>query len=263
MNDLKIVYLDTNIYSYLARNRNIWSKFLEYLKSNKYCIALSGADIYELIEAERLCDSIIELSQYFPTWFIKNWDDILREEIESHPNFRKFTILTKQIKNKWDVESYLRNNDLKKIRASHPFYAEQVPILLDKLKSNFPLSRNGKYTISQGAEFADYTLIQELGHFNIEFLKKFEDNVIDLKTEIFSSYRISALVIFYKYYLGGRKPNKHSDFGDLMHLYALPYCHLAIFERDLCNILNMIKTHEDILVQTEIRNIDFLKELEE
>jgi len=77
---------------------------------------------------------------------------------------------------------------------------------------------------------------------------------------VFRSVRLFALVNFYKYYLGRREPSRLSDFGDFGHLGFLPYCDLAVMERDLCEVLNQIKQHHDVLDSTEVRNIDFLRD---
>ena len=70
--------------------------------------------------------------------------------------------------------------------------------------------------------------------------------------------QVYQFVIFYKYYLGQRQPKRLSDFGDLFHLFSIPYCKVAVFERDLCNVLNQIKNKQEILKYAEIYNIDFI-----
>lgn len=92
-----------------------------------------------------------------------------------------------------------------------------------------------------------------------DFLAGFQDNIENFHPEIFLSIRLYAHVIFYKYYLGQREPKKLSDFGDLAHLFPIPYCELAIMERDLCNVLNQIKPHQDTLNLTTVSDIDFFK----
>jgi hypothetical protein len=64
--------------------------------------------------------------------------------------------------------------------------------------------------------------------------------------------------VYYKYYLGAREPRRPSDFADLGHLYAIPYCHAAIIERDLANTLAQIKRHDRVLDQTEIYDLDIV-----
>lgn len=47
------------------------------------------------------------------------------------------------------------------------------------------------------------------------------------------------------------------DFGDLSHLFAIPYCTVAIMERDLANVLQQIQRHDGVLHSTSVWNIDF------
>jgi hypothetical protein len=49
-------------------------------------------------------------------------------------------------------------------------------------------------------------------------------------------------------------------FDTFRHVLPLPYCELAILERDLCNILNQIKRNHDTLSSTSVRNIDFFED---
>jgi hypothetical protein len=129
-----------------------------------------------------------------------------------------------------------------------------------ELKDNFPKSKTGKYTREQADEFAMIIVMQWLSTTHYNFLSGFRNDAKNFRHENFLSIRIFAHVVFYKYYLGQREPNERQDFGDLSHLFVIPYCPLAFMERDLCNILNQIKGHQDILESTIIRNIDFFKD---
>lgn len=95
-------------------------------------------------------------------------------------------------------------------------------------------------------------MIQWLVEGHRDFLLGFQNNIENFNSKVFLSVRLFAYVIFYKYYLGQREPKKLSDFGDLFHLFYLPYCELAVVERDLCNILNQIKSNDDILATTDM-----------
>jgi hypothetical protein len=129
-----------------------------------------------------------------------------------------------------------------------------------ELKSNFPPSKTGKYTRQQADEFAWMMVIQWLASTHRDFLASFQNDIESFHPKVFLSLRLLAHVIFYKYYLGQREPNRLSDFGDLAHLVSIPYCELAVMERDLCNVLNQIKRHQDTLKSTVVRDIDFLKD---
>ena len=125
---------------------------------------------------------------------------------------------------------------------------------------NFPPSPSGEYTEEQAADFAWKRTEQVLKTTNPEFLRQLRKSGSDLKTDSLLSLSIEAYVIFYKYYLHHKTPQR-SDFGDLFHLSTLPYCNLAILERDLSNVLNHIKkNNRDILDRLTVTNVDFFKD---
>jgi hypothetical protein len=128
-----------------------------------------------------------------------------------------------------------------------------------RLKKNFPPSREGKYTKNQADDFARGQIFQWLAYDHRDFLEKVSSNIENFQPGIFLSIRLYSYVIFYKYYLGQRDPIRPSDFGDLFHLFSIPYCEIAVMERDLCNVLNQIKQNHDVLDSTEVFNIDFVK----
>lgn len=67
-------------------------------------------------------------------------------------------------------------------------------------------------------------------------------------------------ILFFKYYNQGKEA-KTTDFADLHHLYCIPYCHLAVVERDMCHVLNQIKNRHPILNGVFVKNIDFFNDL--
>ena len=262
------VYFDTNIYSHLAKNVSLWNPMRDYLLKHDLSNSLSSANLSELADAPFLYDNLINLLLSFPTSVIKTWDKILDEEINSHPKNRNDTLLLDPIirlaikeNGREELKSWFTSKELHSARKEQLEYAKQVNSYHKKLKKNFPPSSSGKYIRQQADEFADSIAIQWLSSTHRNFLRKFKDDASNLNIKVFQSIRIFGLVNFYKYYLGNRNINKLSDFGDFAHLYSIPYCDLVIIERDLCNILNQIKKNHDILQNTTIKNIDFLKNL--
>ncbi len=45
-----------------------------------------------------------------------------------------------------------------------------------------------------------------------------------------------------------------------MKAMPLPYCAVAVVERDLANVLMQIKRNDTVLDSTEIRDIDFIRD---
>jgi len=203
------------------------------------------------------------------TGIIKNPDEILSEEVSAHPRERIESLLMYPLNAILLEENgpqkfvdFLSSNELKNARRDQLQHAEIMQERLKNLKRNFPPSKSGKYSREQSDEFAQYQVIQWLSNYHKDFLDKFTKQPERLHTNIFLSVRLYGYVVFYKYYLGQRVPKKLSDFGDLFHLFPLPYCELVVMERDLCNILNQIKKNHNILNSTNIHNIDFLKNWE-
>lgn len=263
----RFMYLDTNIYWHLAKNKHLWNPLLKFLLKHDLCNSFSSANLAELAGVTFLHDDLAKLLLCMPSVVIKTWDMILDEEITSHPNYRDNTLLLDPIirlavkKNGHEeLKSMFTSKKLIFAREEQLRYAKQMKLSHSNYKQNFPPASSGKYIKQQADEFADFIVLQWLSSTHLNFLKKFKNSVTKLNTKVFQSVRIFGLVNFYKYYLGNRNINKLSDFGDFAHLCFLPYCNLVIIEKDLCNILNQIKNNHDILHKTIIRNIDFFKD---
>jgi len=260
------IYLDTNILSYIAKNKNMWGSLQKFLVENDLCIAISDAHFAELYDAKKLHSQLSNLLILIPSAMIKTRDEIIEQETKSHPNRRTKSLLAIPI-NQLILEEdgfdklmgFFSSNKLRDARKGQKLSAKKMLGVHKKLKPNFPPSKSGKYNKNQASEFADYIAMQWLGAINKKFLKPFIKNIKNFKPEIFLSIRIFAYTIFYKYYLQNREPNKLSDFGDLFHVFYIPYCKLAIIEKDLCDVLNQIKRNSNILNNVKIENIDFFK----
>lgn len=263
----RFAYFDTNIISEVAKRPTLWTKLSAFLEKNDLTLGLSTAQVAELSNAPELHSSLISLFFSVPTAFLKTWDVIIAEEVEAHPQRRTQSLLMYPV-NAMLLENdgiekfyaFLTSSQLGDARQNQLACARQMGARHTELKNNFPPSKSGKYVRNQSDEFADIEVMQLLVTQNRQFLKEIRKDIVAFRPEVFHSIRLYAHVIFYKYYLGNRNPTKLSDFGDLGHLFYVPYCELAVMERDLCNILNQIKRNHDVLGNTVLRNIDFLSQ---
>jgi len=128
---------------------------------------------------------------------------------------------------------------------------------LDDLKPNFPASKSGKYIPAQAYDFAWILTIQQLAGSHPDFMQRFQNGVANFKAEIFLSAQIMGYAVFYNYYLAGRTP-QGSDFGDMFHLHAMPYCKLVVVERNMCDVLNQVKRNNKVLEGVVVKNLKFL-----
>jgi hypothetical protein len=261
----RIAYFDTNIISEIAKNQFLRTKLYDFLKEQDLALGLSTGQISELADARDLHPALVALFFSVPTAILKTWDMIIAEEVDAHP-VRRTQSTINYLVNAMLLEDdgieklykFLSSKRLAEARMQQLRHARMMRTRLSQLKSNFPPSNSGKYTQKQSDKFADIQVMQWLVVDHLRFLKAMQANINDFHPEVFLSIRLYAHVLFYKYYLGNREPRKLSDFGDLGHLFYIPYCELAVMERDLCNVLDQIKRNHVILEKTVLKNIDFL-----
>jgi hypothetical protein len=263
----RFVYFDTNIISDLVKSKHLWRPLFDFLEKNDLTLGLSGAQVVELSDVKKLHEDLVALFLGVPCALLKPWNMVLDEEVKAHPHERKESLLLYPLnamllepKGVEKLQDLLSSRELCAARSDQLNDAGKMAQSHAQLKDNFPLSNTGKYTRNQADEFAWMEVMQWLACTHHEFLVTFQNNIESFHPEVFLSIRLLAHVIFYKYYLGQREPKKLSDFGDLAHLASIPYCELAVMERDLCNILNQIKRNHDTLKYTVVRNIEFLKD---
>lgn len=261
----RFVYCDTNILSHVAKHRELWSPLSQYLLQHDLTLAV-GSQVAELTDALRLHEALAILLTAVPSAIIKQWDVILEEEVRAHPEQRNETLLSYPLNalllqegGPQQLEAFLSSDGLREARSGQLALAAQLAGRHHELKSNFPPSAGGEYTREQASAFAWTQTIQWLAKNHRTFLEQFQSNVAGFNDKTFKSVRLFGLVIFYKYYLGRRDPRRMSDFGDLAHLFAIPYCAVAIMERDLANVLQQIRRHDSVLGSTRISDIGFFK----
>jgi len=263
----RFVYCDTNIISHLAKTKHLWSRLFDFLVENDLTLGISGAQLVELSDAKSLLNDLAKLFLRVPSALLKNSETVLAEEVEAHPQRRTKSLLLQPLNamlleadGLQKLQGHLSSPGLRNARKTQLDLARQLASKHAEVKTNFPPSRTGDYTREQADEFASAIVMQWLADDHRDFLVGFQSHIPDFHPEVFLSIRLFAHVIFYKYYLGRREPNKISDFGDVGHALLIPYCELAIMERDLCNVLNQIKHNQDTLASTIVRDIDFFQD---
>jgi hypothetical protein len=263
----RFAYFDTNVLSELAKRPEMVGALQAFLLREDLTVAVS-AQVAELSDVERLHDRLVGVLLALPSAIIKTSDQVLDEEVRAHPSERTDSLLLYPLNGLFieqggpeQLKGFLRSAGLRSARDGQRESASVMPARHEELKKNFPPGPDGKYSRSQAAFFAFALTVQWLTGSHRPFLEQFQTDVSQLRVEAIRSVRLHAFVLFYKYYLGGRDPKKPSDFGDLFGLYALPYCVLAVVERDLANVLTQIQKYDPVLTNVEIRDISFVRNL--
>jgi hypothetical protein len=235
-----------------------------FLFENHFYIAFSDALLADLSQAKR---NHLDFNTFFtilPSARIKSFETLIEEEVKSYPKIRTDTRLVRSTNvelGEQNTTSWLNLDEFKEAREKQLLCSKDMRQNLEIVKSNFPPSNQGKYSIGQAEIFAWMVTAQWLKKSHPDFMKKLNDNKRLLKAEVFSSIQLFAYYVYFKYYLGIRQPKELSDFGFLFHLFYFPYCKLVIVERGMCSILNKIKFHNKVLDSVEVKNVDFLGDI--
>lgn len=262
-----IAYFDTNIISNLAKVRPLWPNLFEFLRTNNLAIEVSTPQFTELADARSIHPDLVILFMNVSIGILKIWDEKITEEVRSLHNFRSDSLLLYPLNaiilEKDGVEklfSFLSSRKQFEARDDQIKHAQLMESRHTRLKKNFPPSKSGKYIINQADEFTQLMVTQWLSYEHKRLLEEMQKNISKFNPDVFKSIRLLGYVTYYKYYLGQREPKKLSDFGDLGHLFYIPYCELVVTERDLGNVLTQIKQNNNIMENTIVRNIELLND---
>jgi hypothetical protein len=254
------VYLDTNVLSLALEHSEWYRPFFNFLFRNHRYIAFSDSLLLELSQVERKHADLDTFFTILPWGEIKSFETVIEEEVKSYPKKRTEPLLVNPQNlelGEQTISQLLTSVENEEARRKQVLYAKRMKQQFDLVKSNFPPSTVGWYTREQARTFAWMITMQWLTASHPAFMKKLNDKGIVLKAEAFPSIQLYAYYVYYKYFLGNRKPKELSEFGDLFHLFYFPYCKLLILERDMCEILNEIKSSCKVLSGVEVRNMDF------
>jgi len=226
------------------------------LYGNDLCIAVSRALLLELSDATRKHADLNTFFTVLPSALIKKRETIIEEEVRSYPDRRTDTLLYYPLNTelgKQTITKWLSADGVREGRKQQRLDAQEMKRQLDSVKYNYSPSKSGKYVKEQAKDFAWRITLQWLARAHADFLRHLHNNGLVLGAEVFQSIQFYAYFIYYKYYLGNREPRKMSDFGDLFHLFYLPYCKLAVLEKDMYDILRQIDSGYKILGNMEVK----------
>jgi hypothetical protein len=130
--------------------------------------------------------------------------------------------------------------------------------MIIEFKHDFPPNKDGKNKPKQASKYAQLITKQWLNNSNMGFRNLYRKygNRIDH----FRAIEIYAYFVFYKYYIAGHEAKK-SDFGDLFHLFYLPFIQLSIIDRGMVEILKQIQRNNDILDGCNFNSFTYLRNL--
>lgn len=266
----RYIYFDTNIISHYVMDQSLWSHLFDFLVGRDLFLGIGEGQLAELADLKSHHLELVHFLLQVPSGVLVGRKRILEEEVASHPQRRTSTSLAYPIdaflmqpNGPDELLAHITSDQLAESRRDQRAHARLMAARLEELKPNFPPSKSGRYTYEQANEFAQIQVMQWLAPDHRSFLEQFKSDVSGFVSEVFLSVRLFAYVFFYKYCIDNRKVKELSEFGDLLHLFSIPYSEIAVMERDLCNIMAMISKRHDVLDSTSVRNIEFIRKLHE
>jgi hypothetical protein len=149
----RFVYLDTCVYSHLAKNTQLWDHLQSFLFANDFCLAVSSGNVAELADAKGLHGILADLLLRMPSAMIKPWDVILQEEVAAHPRrrtaslfFHPFNQPVLQKDGRRTLIGLPGEKGLTRARRDQLRDARRMLSVHRKRKPNFPPSKSGQYT---------------------------------------------------------------------------------------------------------------------
>jgi len=266
------LYFDTNILSELAKNENWWDSLKLFVTDANLTLAVSGAQLAELSDAVNLHESITNLFWHVPTKAVLTWDEILYRRLDEGNLYDPIEIgifpyllrNTKDVNPKEQFRTVLPDQKMKEARDIQLSDAKKMRSQIFNNKGNFSPNSQGKYTPTQASEFSRRLTIQFCQN-SKHLPTKVRDELVHLykqegnKIDHFQAIEVYSHFIFYKYYIACHSGKNLSDFGDLFHVFYLPFVSLAILERGMTEILNQIKRNHSLLDNVQIENIDYFR----
>jgi len=256
----KTWFLDTCVWSEIVESESNINNFNLHFKNNNYLAGLTAYTLFELSWVRALHQKIDNLffNMRHSIWIALHHDELMDSELKNYPSK---TVM------KWMPLSALSdqdkqvNNLLTKISENPIFtnkreeflkFGNEKFMVLEKLKSGFPTSDNGKYTTDQAYNFSLLNGIQYFLKYEPDFLRSI--GIRKFLPESVPTQFARSLLLFYKYYIHEQSPTK-SDFFDFAHISYLPYVDYYIAEKNISNVINHIKTTGPYFNEVQIMNV--------
>lgn len=247
VNGRKYCYLlcDTNIFSGFLKHENTVRKGLIDLMLNKnYFLCITFTGLTELFKSESLFNDLFNYMNIVPIFLLKNFNQLLEEEIKNYPNDIKLNpvlFLFKAFKGKEYYENVkkLFYSDIVKNRLDEEndvSYKEEILQDLLKWIKGYPKPKNG-YSIKDIERWVELTLYKRLNEVNKNFV---EGSKIKLNHNYFLSSKMISYMVFYKFYLSNKNPIV-SDLGDILMSANFPYVDAIIVEKNVKEIVRQIQ----------------------
>ncbi len=259
-NQYKLVLIDTCIISEFIKqwghpfSRKVLLKFFE-----DSIPSFSIQSFKELKFAPNLYEKFFVVFEKLPSFVMKDHEQIYREEISSYEEEKMIdAVLTNRFNNPFSTQ----NLNIKKTvdlifteKFQEKFKKDKIVILdgILSLKQNYP-AKNDKYTKKEIDDFVEAAVLKQIVLRNRDWAKEKVDIEEPVQIERFPSLMMMGYIIFYKFYISGRKPQL-SDVPDILMASLYPYVDVLFVEKNQAEMIRQIKTRHSFCTELEVHTM--------
>jgi len=270
-----IAYFDTNIYGILVQRPESWQSICTYLQDNGLLLGVSDVNVLELSSAPGLHRDLARFLLQIPSAWFKPATRLMSEEVQAYLDGGQVTPVVGPISSlvlESDdpvayLEAFLRREVVVNTRSTMVRRKDEFERRIRETMDNFEPVTGDTYSEADGPYYAFQLIWLQI------LCEDYPECAARVKNEMGIDWRplpsiapqlrglwLFALAQFYRYYLHRRRPTG-TDYGDLIQTVSIPYCRVAVVERELSQDLSHIKGNDSVLQHTEIHDLGFLREL--
>ena len=267
--DYKLCLLDTNALTSFIQNPIKW---IEYLKScfpvKNIVVCYSIFSVCELWYRQEIFEKYFDIFSWYPSLVLDGHESILKKEVFNYANSQLIDpILISPLGIKEDgcsqKELLIKLFTNKEFIERTHYWKKQESLVLNSIigmKKNYK-PKNGSYSKKE-IEFFNYVVsLEQIGLRAKEFAKSKLKNKEVINVNKFPSVKMTAYMVFYKFYPDNRNPD-NSDVFDFIITSICPYIDCIITEGNVCNIINKIKRNHKLLNGIQAFSLkDIVKEI--
>ncbi len=256
--EYKLCFLDTCVISEIAKSwSNFGSSLLRKLPPSQYVFCYSIFTIGELLKAPQLFDSFIRFISILPCFILKNHNQIFEEEIESYPmncSCDPILFCLKTFQSEDYYKGLFLSQQSKEVISVHERDVPKTLAAMNSWVDGYSDIRD-PYSAASIEKWVELVLFKKLAIEQNEFVSHYLNNLkIGINAGQFLSWKMIALVTFYKFYLEKRKPKK-SDINDILFSASFPYLDAVVLEKDLKESIRQIQKKHNFVSALELYQI--------
>jgi hypothetical protein len=257
---------DTNALSELLISPKNWLNYFanEFGLGNTF-ISVPAFSLSELYYRKELFQKYIITFSKFPSVILEGYHALFEKEVDSYfnrnyvdpiciapfansePNMKKETILKKVFKKSgFTSKTEYWKNGLKDVLDG----------MLD-LKQNYP-PKDGSYSLSEIEHFQSLATSHQIAIRDANFVKSLEKQQAILDFQRFPSVMAKSYFVFYKFYLGNKKPVENDVF-DIIISSLFPYVDYLITEGNNSEIVRQIQYRHNFLSNLLVYKVKDIK----